>query len=326
MSGAPFIEFDVSRRGGVLFIALEGASEMAVRLQGVIDDKNKITTRAPFAWVETCPPLLAKNAVGVLSRMAAQAATQLKTEFDLPLSLIVIDTLMIAAGFSKDGQENDAASSQAVMRTLANLARNAGCFVFGVDHFGKDISTGTRGSSAKEAAADVVLALLGDKDVAGAVGNTRMTIRKRRGGANGQEFPFKPRVVDMGTDKFGAQVTTLVIDWGATDAAPKAAKDRWSAKSLKLLRTTIMRLMVDCGTDIRPWADGPIVRALDAELVKREFYRSYLAEGESEKAKRDARWRAFKRATDDAQGKKLIQVREVGGITYIWLVDPSEQN
>ena len=33
-----------------------------------------------------------------------------------------------------------------------------------------------------------------------------------------------------------------------------------------------------------------------------------------------------KRATDDAQGKKLIQVREVGGITYIWLVDPSEQN
>jgi AAA domain/Bifunctional DNA primase/polymerase, N-terminal len=325
MTGTPFLDFEVMRPGGVLFIALEGANEVAIRLQGVIDHKGKLV-KAPFVWIETCPPLINKNAVSVLSRMAERAAAQLRERFDLPLSAIFIDTVVAGAGYTKDGQENDAASNQAMMRTLAQVARNAGCFVFGVDHFGKNVDTGTRGSSTKEGAADVVLVLLGDKNVAGEVTNTRLAIRKRRGGSNGAEFPFKPRVVDMGTDKFGVQITTLVLDWGAKDEAPKAAKDRWSAKNLKLLRQTIMRLMVDCGVEIRPWADGPTVRALDSELVKREFYKSHITEGQSEKAKRDARWRAFKRATDDAQGKKLIEVRELGGVTYLWLVDPNEHD
>jgi hypothetical protein len=326
MANELFLGFEVVRPGGVLFIALEGVSEVAIRLQGVIEHKGKITGHAPFAWTETCPPLCDKNAAVALSKLAEQAAARLKAEFDLPLSMIAIDTVVAAAGYSKDGADNDAATGQAVMRTLAQLARAAGCFVFGVGHFGKDVSTGTRGSSAKEDAADVVLALLGDKAVSGEITNTRLAIRKRRGGSTGQEFPFKPRVVDMGVDKWGGPVTTLVLDWGATDATPKAAKDRWSAKNLRLLRQTIMNLMVDCGTEVQPWANAPTVRALDVELVKRDFYKSYLADGETEKAKRDARWRAFKRATDDAQGKGLIAVRELGGITYLWLVDPNEHD
>ena len=71
-------------------------------------------------------------------------------------------------------------------------------------------------------------------------------LRKRRGGANGQEFPFRPRVVAMGTDRFGKPMSTLVIDWGATTEAPTAAKadPRWS-KSLRLLRQVLMNLLVD---------------------------------------------------------------------------------
>ena len=36
------------------------------------------------------------------------------------------------------------------MNALKAVAQAIGCFVLGVDHFGKDIQAGTRGASAKE--------------------------------------------------------------------------------------------------------------------------------------------------------------------------------
>jgi hypothetical protein len=317
MTGEPFLGCEVVRRGGVLFIAVEGASEVPIRLQGVIEHKGKLVGRAPLAWTETCPPLIAADTVATLSKLAEQAAAaRLKADFGLPLSLIVIDTVVAAAGYFKEGADNDTATGQVVMRTLAQLARNAGCFVFGIDHFGKDVNVGTRGTSAKEGAADVVLAMLGERTVSGEVVNTRLALRKRRGGSSGQEFPFKPRVVDMGVDRRGAPVTTLVLDWGAKDEHPKTAKDDWGhAKSLKLLRRIIMGLLADSGTDLRPWADGPTVRALNVDLVRAEFCKTWSVKGDTEKAKRDARSLAFRRALNDAVVKGFVVVRE----DLVWL-------
>src|SRR5262249_20362993 len=54
MSRAPFLGFEVVRPGGVLFIALEGQSEIALRVEGVIREKGKFNgARAPLAWIET---------------------------------------------------------------------------------------------------------------------------------------------------------------------------------------------------------------------------------------------------------------------------------
>ena len=108
-------------------------------------------------------------------------------QFGLPLALIIIDTLNAAANF-KDG--NDAAEGQFIMNRLNELSRKTGAFVMAVDHFGKAVETGTRGTSAKEAAADMVLALLAERDTAGNISNTRMAVRKLRGGSTGAETPF----------------------------------------------------------------------------------------------------------------------------------------
>jgi RecA-family ATPase len=203
MSGEPFLGYEVMRRGGVLFIAVEGGGEIPIRLQAVIEDRGKITGPAPFAWVETCPPLIGKNAADEICAIAEPIAKQLEERFGAPLVLIIIDTVIAGAGYSKDGQENDAAAGQAVMNTLKAVARRIGCFVFGVDHFGKDMQTGTRGTSAKEGSANVVIAMLGDKSVSGEVTNTRLALRKRRGGPNGEEHAFTARRVDMDPDQFG---------------------------------------------------------------------------------------------------------------------------
>jgi AAA domain len=321
MTGTPFLGFEIVRRGGVLFVALEGQSEIALRLQGIINHKGGGKPQyAPFAWIETCPPLLAANAVDELGKITDQVAGELKTRFGLPLAMVVIDTMVLAAGYTKDGADNDTVTTNAVLGTMARLAARASCFVFGADHFGKQVETGTRGSSVKEGNADVVLALLADRAVNGAISNCRLALRKRRSGPNGQEFPFKPQVIDMGRDARGKAVTTLVLDWGASVEAPKSRKDDWGKGGGKLLRQIVMSLLAECGIELKPFADGPMVKALKLELVRAEFFKRRYADGDTERAKQQAKRMAFQRAVEAAVDRGVIATREVGGVEYVWLI------
>jgi hypothetical protein len=320
MSGEPFLGYEMMRRGGVLFIALEGADEVPIRLQAVIEDRGKIEGLAPFAWRESCPPLIGKNAADEICAIAEPVAGELKARFGVPLVLIIIDTIIAGAGYTKDGQDNDAAAGQVVMNTLKAVARRMKCFAFGIDHFGKQIETGTRGTSAKEGSADVVIAMLGDRSVGGEVTNTKLALRKRRGGTNGEEHPFTARKVDMGPDQFGKPMSTLVLDWNSAQAPQAAAKDRWT-KSLRLLRQVLMTILADHGRACQPFADGPTVRACDLDLVRQEFNRRYPADG-TDRQKADARRKAFKRAILEAQSAGLLQMREVDGVQLVWLIKP----
>jgi hypothetical protein len=325
MTGTPFLGFDVVRRGGVLFIALESASEIAIRLHAVIETRGVLTGCAPSAWIESCPSLLRANAVEELGKIIAQVASKLERDFGLPLVLIIIDTVVLAAKYAKEGAENDTPTNAALMDAMEQIARKARCFVFGVDHFGKDVSTGTRGASAKEDNAHVVIALLGERAITGEMTNARLVLRKRRsGGPSGLEFPFTPRVVDMGLDERGKPITTLVLVWG-TAATPKPLakdKDSWGqSKSIKLLRRTLMNLLADQGVDLKPWADGPMVRALKLDLVREEFCKAWYVEGDDAKAKRQAKIAAFRRAVTDAVDKGVLVSREIDGQDFVWVAE-----
>jgi AAA domain len=316
MTGGFFLDFPVARRGGVLFIAAEGASSIDIRLQAMLAEKYPATAKAPFTWLCNCPALLSPKFVTLLTEMARKADERMLSEFGMPLVLIVIDTITAAAGYSKSGDENDAAVASMIMNRLAALSRGTGALVLAIDHFGKSIEVGTRGSSAKEAAADVVLATLGDKAVSGEVTNTRLAVRKNRTGPSGQEFAFATRLVEIG-DSGGS----LVIDWQPHKPNPKAEEDRRWSKSLRLLRQCLMNMLADCGSEQRPYADGPLVRAVDQETLRGEFCKSYPADG-TPGQKADARRQAFSRAIRDAQRKELIGVRDVGTVTFVWLATP----
>jgi hypothetical protein len=323
MSSEPFLGYEIMRRGGVLFIALEGSAEVPIRLQGLIEDRGKIEGAAPFAWIETCPPLIGKNAADEICKIAEPVAKEFVSRFGVPLVLIIIDTIIAAAGYTRDGAENDAAAGQAVMNTLKTVARRMKCFAFGIDHFGKTVETGTRGTSAKEGSADVVIAMLGDRSVGGEVTNTKLALRKRRGGRNGEEHPFTARKVDMDPDQFGKPMSTLVLDWGSTQAGQPADandKQRWK-KPTRRLRQVLMTILADHGRDSQPYADGPTVRACNLELVRQEFYRQYPAAGD-EKQKAGTRRQAFHRAVTAAQEATLVAIREVNGVQLVWLVKP----
>jgi hypothetical protein len=170
--------------------------------------------------------------------------------------------------------------------------------------------------SAKEASADAVLAILADRDLSGNVSNPRMAIRKVRSAAVGTEIPFAIKVVDLGPDKNGQLQTTLVIKWRIEGSAFKAA-DPW-ALNFRVFNEALSCALANHGQERRPWADGPMVRAVDAEHVRTEFYRLYPAEGDTEEKRQGARRKAFRRKLEGARERGLIGTAVVGGTTLVW--------
>ena len=332
MTAQPFLGSMVKRQCGVLFLAAEGADEMRLRLNAAVREKCGDMPRAPFRWYETAPVLLQKGAVEKLATMARQAEASLIEEFGLPLGLIIIDTIVVTAGYSQPGAENDPAVTQAIMSVLKEVAQQLNCFVLGVDHYGKDVGAGTRGSSAKEAAADVVLACLGDREQAGSVTNTRLAIRKCRGGPQGEEFYFTVRKVEDPTpDEDGDPVTTLVIDWatGPATPPPPPPQDPWlqcrradQQIAVTRLKRVLMATLVEHGVDLPITPNGSTVHMIDREIIRTEFYAQTAADG-TPAQKGEFRRKQFNRALDWTEQQKLIGIRELDGTTYLWLMSPS---
>ena len=326
MTGTPFAGKRVLRQGGVLFIAAEGAHEIPIRLRGIVQGKlgPDAPERLPFAWIEECPRLLDADAVPQLITVAKMAAEHMAEVFDLPLALIVIDTVAAGAGFM---DENSAAEAQRVMNAMEALSHQTGAFVLGVDHFGKAVETGTRGSSAKEAAADVVLAMLASRDEAGTISNTRMAIRKVRGGRCGYEVPYALEVITVGETYDREPITTCIVNW-QTDrisaAAVAVAKERWPT-SLKVFRQAFTAALDEHG--IRAWpfgSTGAEHRAAAVERVRDAFYATYPADGEDGAKRADAKRQAFGRALKMALGRSLVASVELQGVDHLWLVPDTD--
>ena len=256
MAGLSFAgRYRVKRPGAVLYIALEGEGMLSARL-AVVAAHRGVSGPLPFAWRGDCPALSNKNAAAELCAIADEAAAYLDRNFGLPVVLIWIDAVITAAGYNEGG-DNDTAASQKVMSALRILSKHTGALVAGIDHFGKVVEPGTRGSSAKEGAADTVIALLADRELSGGVKNTRLAVRKQRDGVSGFEIPFTARLVETGTDDDGDPVIAPIIDWQAMQQ-PTQADSRWTP-SMQVLRRVLMTALVDCGQKRPPipeWAGG----------------------------------------------------------------------
>jgi hypothetical protein len=280
-------------------------------------------------WYETAPVLLHKDAVEKLVAMARQAEALLQAEHGLPLGLIIIDTIAACAGYRRSGDENDNAVGQALMNVLKAVAQAIGCFALGVDHFGKDLQAGTRGAYSKESSGDVVLVCLGTKELSGSVTNTRLAVRKHRGGRQGQEYPFTLREVEAPElDEDGEPVTTMVVDWlpAGTAPAPSAPDDPWAKPRRQDQRTAVLRLkrvlmaiLADQGVDLPITPNGPVVRMVAEKLVREAFYAATPpADGTPEQQGRFRRQK-FLAAVDWAEQEQLIGASEVNGVSYLWL-------
>jgi len=219
---------------------------------------------------------------------------------------------------------------------LKNLAQKMDCFVLGVDHFGKNIDSGTRGADAKEASADLVLACLAEKETSGRVTDTRVAVRKSRGGPQGQEHYFAlEKVAAPEPDEDGELIETMVVNWqsgppGETGGRP--APDPWAESRRQDQKTAMLRLkrvlmsvLAEQGVELPIAPDGPTARMVDQEIVRKSFYVHTPAEGTPEQ-KGEFRRKRFNRAVDWAEDQQLIAIAEIDGVTYLRLTHPDQES
>jgi hypothetical protein len=216
---------------GVLWVAAERPYEIPLRLKGAGIDES-----LPFAWVQTCPKLLTPKgtmdgaSIDTLIKVAMIAGRRMVQRHNVPLGMIFLDTVSRAAGFGAGG-ENDPSQCQALMSALTVISAETRCFVFGLDHMGKDKSKGTRGGSPKEDYADVVLSLIG-KNREG-----ELYVTKVSGGPAGFVIQFTLPILEIGIDRDGDPVTTCTVSWGdqrmATDVKKKPKADEAFAAAIE---------------------------------------------------------------------------------------------
>jgi hypothetical protein len=323
----PFLNYPVKRQCGAMLIAAEGAREVKKRLDAIVREKCGGMI-PPIVWTRTAPELLRKGSLKILIDMAQEADQRLQEEFGLPLGLIVIDTITACAGYTRAGDDNDTAVGSAVMNILKALAEAMNCFVFGVAHFGKTAEAGTKGTSSKEDLADVILVALGDKALDGSVANTRLAVRKNRGDRQGQNYPFVLRRVELGQDEDNEAITTMIIDWTAGSAEPAVANDPWqqarqteTRQGMVLLKRVLMSVLAKEGVDLPSEPDGPVVRMVDQEIVREEFYARTAADG-TPAQKQEYKRKRFNRALNRAEEMQLVGLREMNDTAYLWLLRP----
>ena len=73
------------------------------------------------------------------------------------------------------------------------------------------------------------------------------------------------------------------------------------------------------GREEMPYADGPVVRVVDSEIVEAEFARTNIVNSEPEKT-HHAQHVAYNRALKTAQDRQLVGVRNnADGSRIVWL-------
>jgi hypothetical protein len=326
MTMQPYCGRRVKRQCAVLWFAAEGQHDIEQRIAALLKEKNS-GSRLPIAFYKQVPPLLHRGSLDKLARMVRKAAAELDRQFGLPVGLIFFDTVPSCAGYSKAGANDDNAVGQALINILRQLAQEAQAFVLGVEHFGKNIEAGTKGASAKEDAADVVLACLGEKQIDGSVQNTRLAIRKVRAGEQGKVVAFTTRVVDLGTDEDGDKITSRVIEWGGStqEASPPPPPDPWQSARRDDQQASILRLkdvlheaLAQEGVEKPVQPGGPSVRMVQQQTVRMRFYERTPIDGEGDGRERDQ----YRAAVGFAEKRKLIHTGESEGEAFFWLGKP----
>lgn len=135
------------------------------------------------------------------------------THFNMPPSLIVVDTLARSMG---EGDENNGPDIRALVDNLDEIRAQTGAHVTVVHHAGKDSERGMRGHSSLLGSIDTAIELKGVK------GKTSVTFTKQRDHPSGENLWFSTEAVCIGVDEDGDPVTSVV-------ARPEEAPARASA-------------------------------------------------------------------------------------------------
>lgn len=206
-------------KGAVLYVAGEGSE--SIKLRVLAWQQHRGITPA-LAVVPVSVNLLDPRAD--VQRLA-DACRAVQARYNLPVSLIVIDTLARAFG---GGNENASEDMGAVIAHADIVRAQTGAHVMFVHHSGKDAAKGSRGHSSLKAATDTEIEVTGEQETHI---HTATITKQRDLGSRGEALSSKFHVIKMGIDQWGKPITTCLVEPTEEVAKPKqaSARDRSNA-------------------------------------------------------------------------------------------------
>jgi hypothetical protein len=296
------------KQGGTLYLAGEGRDGLARRVCAWSAHNDVDGASLPFRYCERVPDMRTAEEF----ELACKGIDAVKGELG-ELRLIIVDTLAKALGGGADTEVTDVAPA---LRNFEKLRDRYDCAVLVLHHPPRGEEIRARGLGQIEADTDGSLILEWD-DAAG-VGTVRAT--KLKDGSTETTICFRTELIDLGPHNIdGSRVTSLAVEYvDAPKRQKPAARERWPA-SLRLFRDVVTEALGEHGADRRVGSDGPIVKMVDVEKVRPEFYRRHATgEDRSEKAMA-AKRQAFGRVIKSAVAAKLICSQPIDGVELIWL-------
>jgi hypothetical protein len=292
-----------TNKAPVVYVAAEAGGGARKRLFAAKEALG-LDDNSPFAMVAVAPNL--GRADGDADLLITAISDQMN-DIELNGAVIILDTV---ARVTPGMEENSSKDTGVFIANADRIAKEFGGLVIGVHHPGKNLENGMRGSSALLGASDTVIA------ISKSDGETRIaTVQKQKDGEDGQSFTFALGVVEVGFDEDGDAVTTCVLSNISSltrqGDLPDIKRQR-IPRGLRLLIDIIGSAISDTGTHIKPWADGPLVWAVEKTILRRAYFAAKPDDTE------DTKRRAFDRSLTKAIDERHVVSAELQGQTYIW--------
>jgi hypothetical protein len=274
-NGEKFFGFP-AEKGGVFYVAAEGGYTIARRLRAA---KGQHASGRPFTYIRGLSDLLTEDGLNRFLATAKKANELMIRDHGVPVSLVIIDTL-IAAFYSKNW--NDMADAMKVMNILQRIQSELKVTVVGIHHHGKNTDNGPTGSVALTAAPDNVLSVFFEKDNNGKVSSRHIAFTKIRDGDTGFTCSFELASVQIGVHGedepvFSAYVKPLLDSSTIGKISSKKARVSKSSKAQDVF-VDAFRIAVDLQGGDHPNPNGVgSVKAVTIEAFKDEFQNLYKA-------------------------------------------------
>jgi hypothetical protein len=320
-SGEPFFGHKVTERVGVAIFAAEGASTIASRVT-VARNHKAHGEILPIAWLGAVPNLADPKEVRAMVNRLRAVDARFRASHGVRLGAVICDTL--SASFSL-ADENDNSEAAKAIRAMKNLSDALRVVVLPVHHFGKAAETGLRGASAWRAGCDTVLSVMADRDnTTSKCRNRALVLAKSRTGEEGWRVTFDLSFVELGKDEDGDPFGACFVEPGEAEIIITSEKAKPLPRAARAYIDALHIVVGEKGKKVRPFgSDGPEVNAADRDLVRDEFYRAWPADGDDDKAKKNAKRQAFGRGEADAIERHRVVARDVGGVQLVWLLSES---
>ncbi len=201
-------------KGAVLYVAGEGSQSIKLRVMAWRQEHGE---HPNVAIVPIAVNLLDPRAD--LQKLI-EACAAVEAHYNMPVALVVIDTLARAFG---GGNENASEDMGAVIAHADKLREATLAHVQFIHHSGKDAAKGSRGHSSLKAATDTEIEVTGEQETHL---HTATITKQRDLSSRGESITTKFRTVEMGQGQWGKPVTTCIVS--ATDerasSMPKKVK------------------------------------------------------------------------------------------------------